>query len=493
MTEERDNAKSKLREAEAELHNAIVVARDLEARSAALTKERDNAMSLAASTREALQTAEAQAYAASSDAEVAAADLAESRQQLEAVQQEVLALQLRLVEAADENETLAHCVATERRRSLDAEGLQETLRRAVQRGEEAAGRAEHFQTRFEQLESRARALEVERDEALQGLEEQWVETEALYERLSAFAQPQDRRETATQTLLKEPPSRADYLQARLDQQGHRMLEAEGERDRLAEDLARQRAETTALQERLEALPLPKGTREAASQTQLKDNAQQTPPAQQDFRSDAPSLAESAPAERAPQCEGRRRRSDTHATMACQRIVNPLRGRTPLASRGARDTQSTARGTTPPPRTSQSSCAVTPPRKRMEASAVVGIATSKSTQACRFCCKEKDNLEHMLLRCSLHAPWRSDLAASCDALVGGGWSAAADDRERYHMLMKDTRVQQPLNNFVQKAVRDRDSAVLTGGIPGADEGVASTPRQRPRIAASASSPALPYPT
>jgi len=68
---------------------------------------------------------------------------------------------------------------------------------------------------------------------------------------------------------------------------------------------------------------------------------------------------------------------------------------------------------------------------------------------------------MLLRCGLHSGLREKLSKCCDNLVSGSWSTAADDKERYKLLLKDSRVQQPMNDFFKKCVRARESAVLAG--------------------------------
>lgn len=67
-----------------------------------------------------------------------------------------------------------------------------------------------------------------------------------------------------------------------------------------------------------------------------------------------------------------------------------------------------------------------------------------------------------MRCGLHAKMRSELAKACDNIVASSWSSAADDRERYNMLLKDSRVQRPMNAFFKMCVRERDTAVLPPG-------------------------------
>mmetsp|Transcript_132 Transcript_132/g.210 ORF Transcript_132/g.210 Transcript_132/m.210 type:complete len:83 (+) Transcript_132:2-250(+) len=68
---------------------------------------------------------------------------------------------------------------------------------------------------------------------------------------------------------------------------------------------------------------------------------------------------------------------------------------------------------------------------------------------------------MLIRCSLHTNVRADLVKACDTIVQNSWSTASDDKERYNLLLKDARVQRPLNAFIMKCTRERDSAVLPG--------------------------------
>lgn len=71
---------------------------------------------------------------------------------------------------------------------------------------------------------------------------------------------------------------------------------------------------------------------------------------------------------------------------------------------------------------------------------------------------------MLLRCGLHAPMRKQLAKVCDNILSSSWSEAPGDKERYQMLLKDARVQQPMNAFLKKCIRERDTAVI---LPGAE--------------------------
>lgn len=88
-------------------------------------------------------------------------------------------------------------------------------------------------------------------------------------------------------------------------------------------------------------------------------------------------------------------------------------------------------------------------------------TPRSCQRCRFCdCQEADSEEHMLLRCSLHSAIRTDLARACDALLPSTWSAMSD-KERHDLLRKDPRVQQPVNAFMMRCTRERDSAPIKG--------------------------------
>lgn len=86
---------------------------------------------------------------------------------------------------------------------------------------------------------------------------------------------------------------------------------------------------------------------------------------------------------------------------------------------------------------------------------------RSRPSCRYCgCGEADSQEHRLLRCGLHASLRAQLARACESTVPGSWSLT-DDRQRYAFLLRDTRVQRPLNVFFQRCVRERDSALLSG--------------------------------
>lgn len=102
------------------------------------------------------------------------------------------------------------------------------------------------------------------------------------------------------------------------------------------------------------------------------------------------------------------------------------------------------------------------RRMADSSSTAPNSSPRSAASqCRYCgCSEADNEEHMLLRCSLHASLRAQLARACETTVPGSWSRS-DDRQRYAFLLRDARVQRPVNAFFQRCVRERDSALLSG--------------------------------
>jgi chromosome segregation ATPase len=445
-------ADTRLENVEAQLHDALSTKAELARQVAALEEERGRirqdvqaVMSEALSAGKVADAAEIRAAAASSEAAQAAAELAKAQESLReaALATTALKAQRTELEASVQQATSKASLAEERFTAAEARAVaaSSTVASAVAEASRLKDCLANERTRNATSEASAREASQAAEAELSSLRGNLAKLSD--ERLQQVRLLEKQAFQATEAAITELAQTKEQLAKA--QAG--LAEVSDENAALQERIAEASDESAALQERLFAmatkqLPAAGTTKEADTQTQIKDFCQSRAASKSD-----PVTPPPATSRRPSMPPGGS--SKATASVATRRSSGSVRRPSGL-DRISNSTSS------PQP------CKAITPRSSPPSEAKCG-------KMCRFCCQERDSQEHMLLRCSMHTSGRMELAKACDNLVEGSWSGASDDKMRFNMLLKDDRVQRPLNNFMKKAVRERDSAAIPGDASLRDEG------------------------